>query len=128
MSKNPNAPVLNTNNISDPTLQRNFQNLVAYYQAQGQLDGFQGMDLIFTAKQTNFQVAHGLGVIPTDLILSLLVGTGSFTMNWGLCTATQLNISVSGPCRARFLIGIQGAVPASGNFAQTDTQTWNPGG
>lgn len=122
------TPILNVNSIGDPVVRRNFQNMLAYFLAEGQLDGFEAFEIVFPAAQANFLVNHGLGGIPSDLILTLLIGAGSFTINWGLCTTSQLNIAVTDACRVRFLVGALGAVTATQTFQKTDTQTFNPGG
>lgn len=129
MSKpNPNTPTLNSNNISDPTLRQNFTNLLAYFKAQGQLDGFAFMEQIFTKAQSNFRVSHSLGAIPTDVLLTQLTGPGSVSFNFGLFDAQFLDITVSGACRVRFFYGVQGGNAPSVNAALSDAQTYNPGG
>lgn len=129
MSKpNPNAPIINTNNIPDSTLKQNFLNLLAYFKAQGQLDGFEFMEQIFTEAQANFRVSHTLGTIPTDVLLTQLTGPGSVTFNFGKFDANFLDITVSGACRVRFFYGVQGGNAPSVNAASTDAQTYNPGG
>lgn len=127
-TKNPNAPSLNINNISDRIIQQNFQNLLAYFQAQGQLDGFVFMEQIFTKAQTHARIAHNLGVIPTDIFLTQLTGSGSVTFNFGLFDAQFLDITVTGACRVRFFFGVQGGNTPTVNAALTDAQTYSPGG
>lgn len=125
---NPNAPSLNTTSIQDPTIRRNFQVLLAYFQAQGQLDGFGFLEQVFTQAQANVRIAHTLGVIPTDVLLTQLTGAGSVTFNFGLFDAQFLDITVTGACRVRFFFGVQGGNAPSVNAAATDSQTYNPGG
>jgi microcystin-dependent protein len=69
-------------------------------------------------------VAHTLGVAPTDILVTLITGGGSLTINWGQCTSSQLSLSASGACRARFLVGSQWENPPSKNFATSDAQTF----
>lgn len=126
--KNPNAPVLNVNSIGDQVARQNFQNLQAYFQAQGQLDGFQFLEQVFTKAVANQRVPHTLGVIPVDVFLTQLTGPGSVTFNFGLFDAKFLDITVTGACRVRFFFGVQGGNTPSVNADKTDAQTYNSGG
>ena len=120
------SPVLATQQIKDPLLRRNFQNLASYFASNGQLDGFIFMEQIFTQAQKHFQPAHNLGLIPTDIILCRLTGPGSVTFNFGLFTTKLLDITVTGACRVRFFFGVQGGQPPSTNSQPTDAQTYGP--
>lgn len=125
---NPFVPSIDLNMVKDPSLQRSLSNLLAYFRAQGQLDGFQFLELIFTKAQANATISHNLGLTPTDILLTQLTGKGSVTFNFGLFTKTSLNISVSGACRVRFFFGVQGGNAPSTNAQSTDAQTYNPTG
>lgn len=124
---NPNAPQLNINGVQDPVIRKNFQNLLAYIQSQGQLDGFQFMEQVFTKATDNVKVSHTLGVIPTDVFVTQLTGPGNVTFNFGLFDANSLDITVSGACRVRFFFGVQGGNTPSVNAAKTDAQTYTGG-
>ena len=126
------SPNLQTNSIQDPVVRKNFENLEQYFAQQGQLDAFAFMEILFSQAQKNFRPAHNLGVIPTDVILSLLVGTGSVTFNFGLFSKQNLDITVTGRCRVRFLFGVNAGATLVGettqaNFGITDAQTYSGG-
>jgi hypothetical protein len=99
------VPVLTVKEIADPVVQQNFNNLAQYFQTQNQLLGFRFFDLTFTKATANFLVSHGFNYIPQDVITTKITGSGTVSFNYGLFDTTNINITVTGACRVRFLVG-----------------------
>lgn len=138
-------PRLNVSNVEDPEAQRNFQLIQTFLNNfDSVIAGMQFVELIFpqangTLKYplNNYKLAHTLGLVPVDVIVTHLSGgvapqttpptaPSTVTFNYGLFDANNLDISVSGPCRVRFLYG--NSAKASGvNSAPTDAQTFSGG-
>ncbi len=122
------GPSINFADIQDPVLRRNFQNLVAYInQSLSILSGFQFFELVFKEAVFNQKIAHTIGKIPSDVIVTQCTGEGSVTFNFGRFDENYLDVSTSGPCRVRMFIGNQ-PTQARVNAASSDSQTINPGG
>lgn len=98
-------PIVSVDQVKDLVIQKNFKNLLEYFQTQNQLQDFNFLDLTFTDSVLNFKVAHGLSEIPQDIIMTRITGPGICQFNHGLFDATNINISTSDACRVRFFIG-----------------------
>jgi hypothetical protein len=98
-------PKLNLATITDPVLKQNFQNLINYFSAQNQFLGFKFFDLSYSAAQANVKVAHGLAVLPQDVVVTKIIGAGTVQFNHGLFDSANMNLTVTGACRIRFFIG-----------------------
>lgn len=68
------------------------------------VSGFKLIEIAFKGAGT-FQVAHGLGFQPTDVLQSSLTGGGALTWNYDKFDGTNLNITVTGPCTVRAFVG-----------------------
>lgn len=66
---------------------------------------FKLFDMNFTRAETNLKIPHGFDFIPMDIIQTFLTGSGVVTYNHELFDGTNIVLSTSGPCRARFLAG-----------------------
>lgn len=99
------SPQLSIKEIADLYVQKNFQNLSNYFRDQNQLLNFKFFEVVFTGPTTNYKLAHGLGLIPQDIIVTKGIGTGNVYFNHGLFTSTQLDITVTAACRIRFFVG-----------------------
>ena len=121
------TPQIQFQQITDPVIRRNFQNISQFFQSAGfAISGLDFMEIVFSAKTDHGRPAHSLGVIPQDVMVTHLTGTGSVTFNFGLFDTTNLDISASGPCRVRFLFG--SLKVGQQTPAQSEAQTFNPGG
>lgn len=99
------APSINTQEIKDKVIRKNFENILKYFREQGQLDDFEFRELVFTEAKANFKVTHAQRVIPKDILVTRLSGPGVIIFNYSEFTDTELDISVSAACRVRFLFG-----------------------
>lgn len=121
-------PQLNVQDIKDPVVRRNFQNLLEYFQAQNQLQDFAFAEVIFTEAEANKKINHSLGLIPQDVFVTRLTGAGSVTFNYSAFTSSQLDLTSTGACRVRFFYGNKLAQVSTVNSTTTESQTFNPGG
>lgn len=99
------SPFLAVKEIADIYLRKNFQALTDYFQNENQLLGFKFFEVTFSAAEENRTVAHGLGYLPQDIVLSKITGTGKVSFNRSLFTKTNLNITSSGAATIRFYCG-----------------------
>lgn len=99
------TPNLLLREIQDVYIRQNFSNLFDYFSNQNQLVDFKFFDLSFDKEEDNFKMDHGLGVVPQDLIVTKISGTGTVKFNRGKFTKEQLDISVTGPAKIRFFVG-----------------------
>lgn len=98
-------PQIFTQQIQDSYTQKNFVNLQQYFQTQNQLLNFSFFDLSFTAAVSNKKFPHGFSYAPVDILVLKISGSGTVQFNTGLFDATNMNISTTGACRVRFLVG-----------------------
>lgn len=112
-------PSLNIKDILDAVVRRNFQNLKEYFVNQGQLLDFQFLTVTFGGAEANRKISHSLGIVPKDIIVSMITGSGSCTFQLGKFTANEIYLSASGPCTVRFFLG-NAAKDATSSFASSD--------
>lgn len=117
-------PNINVKEISDQYIRKNFQNLSSYFSTQNQLLNFKFYEIVFTAATANYNLVHGLGVIPQDVIMMNCVGSGTVSFNFGLSTATNLNITTTGAMRIRFMVGTYWNWQTTYQFKKTDQMTF----
>lgn len=102
----PNAsPVLSVKEIEELYTRNNFKALVDYFAAQNQLLGFSHMEYEATEAKANVKIAHGLGYIPKDIIMTKVVGAGTITFNYSLFDTTYLDVTFSAAARFRAFVG-----------------------
>lgn len=63
----------------------------------------------FPAAVTNLKVPHGLSFLPKDVILTYKTGAGALTINYANIDGTNLDLTTSGACVVRLLVGRLGA-------------------
>lgn len=123
-AQNAAQPQLNYTNITDKYLQTNFRNLVSYFAAQNQLLGFQFFEQVFSAATTSFTLAHSLGYLPQDIIVTRITGPGLVTFNYNSFTTTTINMTVTDICRVRFFVGTYWNYQSATANKSTDTATY----
>lgn len=99
------SPLLQIKEINDTYIQGNFKNLREYFNKQNQLLNFVFVEFNFPAAVTNQKIAHSLGLIPQDVIITRITGAGTATLNWGLFDASNLDVTTTGACRIRLFVG-----------------------
>lgn len=118
-------PALLLKEITDIYARTNFENLGAYFRANNQLLNFKFFEVVFDSATTNYKLAHGLGLVPQDIIVTKGVGSGSVYFNHGLFTSTHLDITVTAACRIRFFVGVYWNFQSTVTPATTDKQLLN---
>lgn len=98
-------PSLQTKEITDIHIRRNFENLTDYFKNQNQLLGFKFFDLSFSGAVTNFKQAHGLKYAPEDVIVTKITGPGTVSFNHGFFNTQTIDLTVTDACRIRFFVG-----------------------
>lgn len=118
-------PQLAVAQVQDQYIRKNFEALRDYFNTQNQFQDFQFQELVFSGAVTNQQVAHTLGVIPQDIILTKITGPGTVTFNHGSFTNQYLSISTTGACRVRFFFGSYLGFQSSVQNAASDTTSYS---
>ena len=59
----------------------------------------------FTGVETNKKIPHGLGFKPVDVLQTSLRGAGAITFNYDLFDETNINITTTGACTVRLILG-----------------------
>ncbi len=121
-------PALAVAQIDDQYIRKNFDNLKTYFSTQNQFLNFNFFEIVFTSAITHAKQTHGCSTVPTDIILSCITGSGSVTFNRGLFDATNLDLTVTGPCRIRFYVGSYFNQIPLVSPQLTDTQTFSASG
>lgn len=65
-------------------------------------------ELTFLAAVTNLLVPHGLKFLPKDIIITSTIGAGQLTINYSKTDLTNLNLTTTGACVVRLLLGSLG--------------------
>lgn len=107
MSSQQQIPVLYTKEIQDLYIRTNFQRLVSYFSAQNQLTNFNFFELVFTDPPPLGEqfLAHGLGYVPKDILVTHITGAGKVEFKYANFTNKLVSYTVTGPCRIRFFVG-----------------------
>ena len=119
-------PSLYTKEIQDLYVRKNFQNLVSYFASQNQLTGFKFFELSISAAVVGATLAHGLGYIPKDVVISQITGSGTVQFLYGSFTSANVVYTATGPCRVRFFVGTYFADTSTVAAKATDIQTAVP--
>lgn len=118
-------PPLSVREINDVWVQKNFRALQDFFASQNQLLNFNFIEFNFTAAVTNQKIAHGLGIIPQDAIITRITGSGIATLNWALFDNQNVDVTTTGQCRIRMFVGSYwNSQTALGNSA-SDAQAIN---
>lgn len=128
MSNNPlakNYPSISVKEVTDVYVQKNFRALQDYFSSQNQLLNFNFIEFVFTAAVANQKITHGLTIIPQDVIVTRVTGTGVATLNWASFDSTNIDVTVTGPCRIRFFVGSYWNQQTSQGNSSTDVQQLN---
>jgi len=119
-------PSLLVKEIQDTYLRLNFEKLSQYFTDQNQLLDFKFYELAFAEAETGFSMAHGLGYIPQDIIITKMQGSGTVTFDYANFDGRFIRMDASGPCRIRFFVGTyyryQGGIEDSTGAALTQAQ------
>lgn len=120
------SPSLLIKEINDTYAQSNFKNLREYFNKQNQLLNFNFLEFNFPAAVANQKIAHGLGLIPQDVIITRITGVGTATLNWALFDSANLDVTTTGACRIRFFVGSYWNFQTALGNGTSDTQQVSP--
>lgn len=96
---------LNISDVEDKTLRDNFQKVKDRVEGFPFLRGtWRFQEVAFTASGT-FSIAHQLGFVPKDVILTSSVGAGVVTFHYDAFTRDNLSMTTTGPVTVRFFVG-----------------------
>lgn len=98
-------PQINLKDIKDPYIKKNFEEIQSSNAVNNQLQGFKFFEKTFEAGEGHFRLAHGLGYIPQDIMVTKICGPGLVQFNRDLFSSTHLDMTVSDACTIRFFVG-----------------------
>lgn len=97
---------LNVDRIADKMVRDTIQDI------EDELNGsvfkkgdWKAIELTFSAAVTNFKYPHNLGFTPKDALTTARTGAGAITWNYDNFDRTNLDITTTGPCVVRALVG-----------------------
>lgn len=99
-------PKLNLISAEDGVILENFRRIERVWTTEPILKGeWKFVELTFESAVTNFRYKHFLKFIPKDVIQTSIVGAGAITWNYSLFDREYLDITTTGACVVRALIG-----------------------
>jgi hypothetical protein len=97
---------LNIDRIQDEMVRETIQDIETELNASIFKSGdWKAIEIVFTAAVTNFKYPHNMGFKPKDALTTSLTGAGALTWNYANFDRTNLDISTTGPCVVRALVG-----------------------
>ena len=72
---------------------------------ESQLNGFEFLEFTIDSAVTNKKITHNFGEIPKDVVQTSLTGGGAITYNYDKFSATELDVTTTGPVTVRAYIG-----------------------
>lgn len=97
---------LNLDKVPDSVVRDNFRIISEEFRKNPFLLGtWRFLELEFLSAVTNFKYQHRLGFTPKDVIQTSVVGAGSVTWNYSSFDRTNLDITTTGACTVRALVG-----------------------
>lgn len=63
------------------------------------------LDLSYNDSQSNIKIRHGMTKAPLDVIITRKTGAGNVTINYEQFDDDYIDISVSGACKVRMIVG-----------------------
>lgn len=121
-----NSPVLQVKEIGDLYSRGNFQTLAKYFQDNNQLLGFKFFEITFAKATTNQLVAHNLGYVPQDVIVTQCTGAGVVSVNYGTFDTKNISLTATGSCRVRLFVGTYWNFTSNVNNDTKAAQIINP--
>jgi hypothetical protein len=92
--------------LDNPYLQENFRRIQEFVRLEKVLAGkFQIFEITIPSAVTNLRYKHHLGFLPKDIVQTSLTGTGTLTWNYDRFDRDFLDITTTGSCTVRALIG-----------------------
>jgi hypothetical protein len=91
--------------ISDFYVRENFEKLLNFFKDKPFLEKWQVFEIDFDSATANGVFRHTLGSVPKDIIQTSKTGAGNVTFNYELFDRDFINLTTTGPCKVRFLVG-----------------------
>jgi hypothetical protein len=97
---------LDLGQVSDEVLRRVFEKVqtVLNEDVFGHFEG-KHLEITVSGAVTNYRWPHNLGFLPKDIVQTSLIGAGSLTWNYVSFDATYVNLTTTGACTVRALVG-----------------------
>lgn len=108
MNKNVDKPIIHLQDASPATIEKNFQNILNYVESKGSnLAGFKHIEFSAEKAETGLKVAHGLGYVPKDTVVTCLEGPGIPTFNVSKFDKEFIDVDTSDQVTVRLYVGTQ---------------------
>ncbi len=91
--------------IENEYIRENFRKILEFFRNEPGLFGFRLVTITETGAVTNKKIPHGLGFLPQDVIQTQKTGAGDITWNHDSFDAQYLDITTTGACQVRALVG-----------------------
>lgn len=98
-------PTILIKEITDQYVRKNFQNMSEYFSKQNQLLNFKFFEISTDAAVDSGTLAHGLGVLPKDIVVLFISGDGQITFDLDNSDLQNLAYSTSGAVYCRIMVG-----------------------
>lgn len=96
-----------TESIEDQNTRDALTRIQEYLNATAILRGeWKFIDIEFTGATTNYKYPHGFRFVPVDVIETHKSGAGVITFNFDDFDRTNIDITTTGACRVRALVGL----------------------
>ena len=95
--------------ILDDKIRENFQRIENTHKSNPVLSGrLELREYTFLAAVTRKLIPHGLDFLPQDVLLARITGAGTLTIHYDKIDRTNLELSTTGPCVVRLILGSLG--------------------
>jgi hypothetical protein len=97
---------LDIGQVSDEVLRRVFEKIQTVFSDDvfGKFEG-KHLEIAVSGAVTNYRWPHSLGFLPKDVVQTSVTGAGSVTWNYASFDATYVNLTTTGACTVRALVG-----------------------
>lgn len=99
------VPELFMSQITDQFIRDNFRKVKDFFRVVALFSNFKRFTFTFAAPMTHQKIPHGLGFLPTDILISSITGKGSVKFNQDLTDTKNFDVTVTGPCVVRLIAG-----------------------
>lgn len=98
-------PTILIKEITDQYVRKNFQNIADYFSKQNQLLNFKFFEISTSAEVDSATLAHGLGILPKDIIVLFVSGAGQITFDLDNSDSQNLAYSTTDAVYCRIMVG-----------------------
>lgn len=95
--------------VQDAEARENFKRILEFSSSNPLFaSNFKVFSVQFLKAESNLKFPHGLSFQPQDIIITNVVPAGSLSFDYSSTDRTNLVLSTTGACTARFLVGTLG--------------------